>query len=552
MADTQGTQAQESQPVEGVVPEGMGGVTENGEILDDMAQDADVGQQQAPLNLQAQIDLQALKASEYKALRRQQKTIAQSEKQQGRDHALGYHQIDPSDKSLFRDIQGHLLGAQGFGAMDPDERRKKQLLQQYYEEFSAKGTNIPDVKKQETVSFEDKLFNGFRIDKSMTGKPILSLRMQDDGGRMQQIFDDGKSVRAVTNGPFNAMTAMGMAATFWGHRLQPGMEQMDVRIEAKKTIGGALGGVKAEEKRNLMIVANLHMAHKFGVKANIIGEDIGDFDTYVDQNRDGLEAAFVAYNGKPPYTGKLQRMGEPGFSSLDELLADPEKRTEQDYDIDKADEMELSDGGHDGGHDGGTPPDNGSGGSGAELALPEETERDAQLDDDDALAAKDGEILDADEADPFTNRGVTTTENREAIDGGVVDAKCEDITEDPLQIADTKALPHDPSLDKTEENAGTKPMFQTTRETADAGAAVASEPRASHGNDVPARSGWVQGMINAEKTKTADAALGGQAHDAEGNVAGGASINQPDAAEGPTVKPERRLPGPTSFPKGGM
>ncbi|PJF20286.1 MAG: hypothetical protein CUN56_16935, partial [Phototrophicales bacterium] len=105
-----------------------------------------------------------------------------------------------------------------------------------------------------------------------------------------------------------------------------------------------------------MIIANLHMAHKFGVKVHITGKAIGDFDTYVDQNRDTLEAAFAAYDAR------LKRMGEPGFNSLDELLADPEKPIEQDHDIDNADEMELSGGGDN------TSPNGGNGGGGAELA----------------------------------------------------------------------------------------------------------------------------------------------------------------------------------------
>jgi hypothetical protein len=526
--------------------------------------------------------------NDYKSMLEAQKTIANQEKQQGKKNALGYQQINPEDKTTLRNLQKSLFGAKfshpalgevGYHRIDPDEEKRKRDLQEYYAECEEKGKPVNEVTKSGFTCYEDKLFDGFRLDKNMlNGNPTLSFRLKDENGRHQQIYDDGNSVKACTNGPFNARTAMGMAAMFWGHRAtiaaHPSTPHehrvLDVNINTKKTIGGAMGGVTAKQKQDYMIIANLHHSHKVGVKANIKGNNIGDLSNiedlkkYASDNAKDLQDAFDKYRQAIP-------SGEENGFTLEDLLGDPRdeatnamnlaqerrqgmkeankaKTPESVEDTDTPEEMDedISLSGDDdqppapaAEADGDIPPENDGGGSGTELEIPE----------DDEPKAQEGEILDASEADPFTSREVVPASEREAIDGNIIDAEFEDVVVDsePAQIAQTKALPHDQSLDSTKPAEDGVPTFKTQR---DPNAVVASEPRQSHGNDVPAQSKWVQGMISAEKAKTADAALGGQDKNLPAAPSSTAVINPAQKADdAATPKPsDRRIQGPTGTP----
>jgi hypothetical protein len=494
--------------------------------------------------------------NDYKGIRDQQKLISRQEKAQGKKNAFGYHQINPDDKSTLRNLQ-HSIFNSDYSMLDEEERKRKQREAEYYEECDKAGKPVNDAKKAGFTCYEDKLFDGFRLDKSLGGSPVLSMRLKDEGGRHQQIFDDGKTVKACTNGPFNARTAMGMAAMFWGHRgaqIDPEQGTLKVNINSKKSLGGALGGVTAKEKQDLMIIANLHHSHKIGIQAEITGNKIGDFNQYVQDNQADLEVALAKYKQALP-------SGEVANFSLGDLLGDPrneatnaikknmqaepeapandpeaeaeaEEKIDEDISLDGGDDNEppaLE-------NDTDTPPEN-DGGSGGELVA---------VAAEDAPETLEGEIIDKDEEIDF-NDGTS----REVDEGwkivGVNDPSANNIEgADPSAPA---ALPHDPSLDGQTPSDNGVPTFRSSRANGvDAGQAVASEPRASHGNDSPARSEWVQNMINGERANSADAALGGQDANLPAVPGSKAVINtQPDAASS-SQQPERRLPGQTQTP----
>lgn len=472
----------------------IGDMSEQGEILDDSdmaARQKDAAQQAMQQQLQAQQAAQSAVAfawADYKGLRQQQKQNAEREKQQGQPIARGYIQIDPADKSFVRDLQATLFdGALGLDAFDPEAKRRKDLLQQYYKEYAKLGANIPDAKKQETVTFEDKLFDGFRLDRTMGGQPMLSFRVKDEVNGAQQVFDNGDNVRVCTNGPFNATSAMAMAAMFWGNRMHEVTDkrEMDININTRRS----MSGVPVAKKRNLMIIANMQMAHQMGVKANITGKGIGDFDQYVKNNRAELEQALNDYNHK------LARMGEKTWT-LDELLEDPrDKVLETDYDIENADDMTLSSGAE---ADAPQPadetdPEAPSGGVGTAKELVAENAEEPRNEGQ----GLDGEILGDDEPDPFAKgNGENSQPPAFASIRG---------NEEPAKIA------------------------------------VASEPRPTHGNGAPANAAPDHDASRPD----AGQVLGGT-QPQESGAAPSARVNPEAPKVGGATTPQRRLPGPSS------
>lgn len=507
MADVNEPQDQDDFSFENRLPDDAGAEMEHGEALDD-AQQAQNDNNSAVRRHELS-QLHARHKEHFKAIRAQQGTIVQRDKSQGQTVALGYHQINPADKTDFRFLQEQFFGFHvGFDYFDEETQRKKRDLEEYYQACYDRGAPVDDRKKSEYTVFEDKLFNGYRLDKSLVGsKYVLSYRLADADGRMQQIFDDGTAVRACANGGFNATTAMGMAAAFWSSRALPDMGFMKVDINTRKTIAGAFGGVKADYKASAMLIANLHMAHRFGIQHNIAVNGM-DADNFREANEENLMKALEDYNNRLRAIGELPN-GQN--YTLDDLFAQPESRLETDHDMDNADEMALSGEAYDADGlvptsaiDGDTPPENDGVGS----ALVADTAPDAET------PANEADIIGADEE---------------------IDANA------------PQALSHDPSLDRAKSAEADAPAFKTQR---DPNAVVASEPRQSHGNDVPAQSKWVQGMISAEKAKTADAALGGQDKNLPAAPASTAVINPTQKADDAAApKPtDRRIQGPTGTP----
>lgn len=474
----------------------------------------------------------------YKNLREQQKLTARQEKAQGKPNALGYNQINPADKTNLQALQASLFNFQTqdgraigmcYSSLVEEEMERKRKLSDYYDDCQKRGAPISDIEKAKYQCFEDKLFDGYRLDKTMGQNPVLSFRVVDPSGRHQQVFDDGTNVRARTNGEFNATTAMAMATTFWGHRalghkmsiehakaegIDPNtvVPPMRVNLTVKKTLKGALGGRSADEKRNLLIVSNLHQAHKTGVPVDIHGKNIGntpeDFQNYVANNQEALEAAVNEYRQT------LSAMGEDANFDLGALLQNPithnalensatpepqqepenaeEHGVNTDQDLDDTDEIGLSGDDPDG-------PQDGPNGGGAEVPEIEADEKPLMLENKDPDATDqspevlEGEILDDDAPDPFTKKGAD------------------------------------------------QPVVGKDADVPQIGKAVASEPRNSHGNAVPADPKHVDQTIKAEKAgpkPAADQALGLPSPQSGADAATksgttGASIN-PAQSETPT------------------
>ncbi len=276
----------------------------------------------------------------------------------------GFLPLDEGTIGDFNKFRGQYFGSTAQDASDSqrlyDEKKKRDA------ELEAEGKEMSAEERKLYTPLESKLFSGYKIGKNVFSDGYTMGLLVNDGVRQQAVYDDGKNVRIATRGPFNAKSALAMATVFQGHRRyeknpdgslvidkdsQPvKRKELTVNIETRGILNKATGGTafskSALEKRDLLIIANLHTANRSGTALNITGPGIDkDLQSFYDNHKDKDKAKLEHLVAK--YNETLAELGERPLLESFQQLIDQQKqiRLNNKHGLDS--DVALNDGGAD-------------------------------------------------------------------------------------------------------------------------------------------------------------------------------------------------------------
>lgn len=226
---------------------------------------------------------------------------------------LGFIPLDHKTSGELARFQMEHFGSQYGDLTDAkriEEKNKREA------ELKAQGKQMTAEELDRYATLSEKLVRGYRIDHSALGMTGAAYQI-GEGGAAQYVYDRNGTVSARTNGAFNAKTALAMAMVYQGNRQigEDGQKRtaMSVSINTRndfKLFGEKISG---EQKANLMVLSNLHLANRSGIAMNIlVNGKSPDYAAMFDKDPAGMSKAVQELDME------LRALNQPGIIARNE------------------------------------------------------------------------------------------------------------------------------------------------------------------------------------------------------------------------------------------